>query len=88
MREKIIKELISEIGKTEIEAKGLAVTIGFINMLSWATTYLIFDGRALSDIIEGDTMEVFREGGSMGPVNEQMKEDEKAGIGVRYGSTE
>ena len=56
-------------GKIEIDANGLAVSPGFINMLSWATTSLIADGRSLSDIKQGVTLEVFGEGWSMGPLN-------------------
>ena len=48
-------------GKIEIDANGLAVSPGFINMLSWATTSLIADGRSLSDIKQGVTLEVFGE---------------------------
>ena len=70
-----------ERGKEEIDASNMAVSPGFINMLSWATTSLIADGRSLSDIKQGVTLEVFGEGGSMGPLNEQMKEDEKASMG-------
>jgi len=72
---------IPQRGKEEIDASNMAVSPGFINMLSWATTSLIADGRSLSDIKQGVTLEVFGEGGSMGPLNEQMKEDEKAGMG-------
>jgi len=72
---------IPERGKEEIDATNMAVSPGFINMLSWATTSLIADSRSLSDIKQGVTLEVFGEGGSMGPLNEQMKEDEKASMG-------
>ena len=72
---------IPERGKEEIDASNMAVSPGFINMLSWATTSLIADGRSLSDIKQGVTLEVFGEGNSMGPLNEQMKEDEKASMG-------
>lgn len=72
---------IPERGKEEIDASNMAVSPGFINMLSWATTSLIADSRSLSDIKQGVTLEVFGEGGSMGPLNEQMKEDEKASMG-------
>jgi len=61
--------------RTEIDAKGLAVAPGFINMLSWATESLIVDGRSLSDIRQGVTLEVFGEGWSMGPMNEEMKKE-------------
>jgi N-acyl-D-amino-acid deacylase len=58
-----------------IDAKGLAVAPGFINMLSWATTSLLADGRSQSDIRQGVTLEVFGEGWSMGPLNARMKKD-------------
>ena len=73
----LVKEKISAKGKTEIDATGLAVTPGFINMLSWATVSLIRDGRSLSDIKQGVTLEVFGEGSSMGPLNEKMKEQQQ-----------
>jgi N-acyl-D-amino-acid deacylase len=58
-----------------IDARGLAVAPGFINMLSWATESLIEDGRSQSDIRQGVTLEVMGEGTSMGPLNEKMKQD-------------
>jgi N-acyl-D-amino-acid deacylase len=61
--------------KTEIDAHGLAVAPGFINMLSWATESLIQDGRSQSDIRQGVTLEIFGEGSSMGPLNEAMKKE-------------
>jgi len=60
----------------EIDASGLAVTPGFINMLSWAPGDLREDGRSMSDIMQGVTLEVFGEGWSEGPLSEQMKEEE------------
>jgi len=61
-------------GKTEIDASGLAVSPGFINMMCWANESLIEDGRSQSDIRQGVTLEVLGEGSSMGPLNEAMKE--------------
>jgi N-acyl-D-amino-acid deacylase len=58
-----------------VDAKGLAVAPGFINMLSWATESLIEDGRSQGDIRQGVTLEVMGEGSSMGPLNETMKRD-------------
>ncbi len=60
-------------GRHEIDAAGKAVAPGFINMLSWATRSLLEDGRAMSDIIQGVTLEVFGEGWTMGPINEAMR---------------
>jgi N-acyl-D-amino-acid deacylase len=58
-----------------IDANGLAVAPGFINMLSWANDTLIEDGRSQSDIRQGVTLEVMGEGFSMGPLNAAMKKD-------------
>jgi N-acyl-D-amino-acid deacylase len=60
---------------TDIQARGLAVAPGFINMLSWATESLIVDGRSQADIRQGVTLEIFGEGWSMGPLNEAMKKE-------------
>lgn len=70
-----VGDLSAASGATEIEAEGLAVAPGFINMLSWATNSLIIDGRSQSDIRQGVTLEVFGEGWSMGPLNESMKRE-------------
>jgi N-acyl-D-amino-acid deacylase len=58
----------------EIDAHGLAVAPGFINMLSWATESLLHDGRSQSDLRQGVTLEVMGEGDSMGPLSATMKE--------------
>ena len=55
-----------------IDANGMAVAPGFINMLSWATDSLIQDGRSQSDIRQGVTLEVMGEGESMGPLTPAM----------------
>ena len=62
-------------GRTEIDATGMAVAPGFINMLSWATESLIQDGNSQSDIRQGVTLEIMGEGESMGPLNDAMKKD-------------
>lgn len=56
-----------------LDAAGLAVAPGFINMLSWSNESLIVDGRSQSDIRQGVTLEVMGEGWSMGPLNDAMK---------------
>jgi N-acyl-D-amino-acid deacylase len=61
-------------GKTEIDAAGMAVSPGFINMLSWAVETLIEDGNSQSDIRQGVTLEIFGEGESMGPWSQAMRE--------------
>ena len=56
-----------------IDAHGKAVSPCFINMIGWGVTSLITDGRGLSDITQGITLEVFGEGNSMGPLSPNMK---------------
>ena len=60
--------------KIIVDAKGMAVAPGFINMLSWSTEALIEDGRSQSEIREGVTTEIMGEGFSMGPLNDRIKE--------------
>lgn len=60
-------------GTLEIDATGLVVAPGFINMLSWATESLLEDGKSQGDIRQGVTLEVFGEGTSMGPIKEENK---------------
>jgi N-acyl-D-amino-acid deacylase len=67
--------------KTIIDATGLAVAPGFINMLSWAVDDLVVDGRSLGDIKQGVTTEIFGEGDSMGPLNAVMKQRRLAAQG-------
>ena len=66
---------ISGTGRLEVQAEGLAVAPGFINMLSWATESLIEDGRSQSDIRQGVTLEVMGEGDSMGPLSDTLRAD-------------
>ena len=60
-------------GTLEIDATGLIIAPGFINVLSWATESLIEDGRSQGDIMQGVTLEVFGEGWSMGPLGKDLK---------------
>src|SRR5947209_1964261 len=62
-------------GNLEIDAAGLAVAPGFINMLSWADESLFQDGRSQGDIRQGVTLEVLGEGESMGPLTPAMRKD-------------
>jgi N-acyl-D-amino-acid deacylase len=72
-------------GNTEINADGLAVAPGFINMLSWAVESLIEDGRSMGDIVQGVTLEVMGEGDSWGPWSESMKRGIKESQGdIKY----
>jgi N-acyl-D-amino-acid deacylase len=72
-------------GKRIIDALGKAVSPGFINMLSHVEESLLIDGRALSDLSQGVTLEVMGEGDSMGPVTDTMaKRDEAREGDIKY----
>ncbi len=71
--------------RTVVDARGLAVAPGFINMLSWSGESLIADGRSQSEIRQGVTLEVLGEGTSMGPLNDAMKRRALAAQGdIKY----
>jgi len=78
-----IGDLSGARGETEIDATGKVVTPGFINMLSWAVGSLVHDGRGLSDLVQGVTLEVFGEGTSMGPYTPESKKLEQAEINTQ-----
>ncbi|MGZ7078567.1 MAG: N-acyl-D-amino-acid deacylase family protein [Thermoanaerobaculia bacterium] len=62
-------------GRTDIDAHGLAVAPGFINVMSQAQEALLVDGRGMSDLKQGVTLEIFGEGESMGPLTPAMKKE-------------
>ena len=83
-----IGDLAKATGKTVLDAKGLAVAPGFINMLSWSTDSLIADGRSQGEIRQGVTLEVMGEGNSMGPLTDEMKRRAVEQMGdIRYDIT-
>jgi N-acyl-D-amino-acid deacylase len=67
-------KLAGKNAKETIDASGLAVAPGFINMLSWSTESLLEDGRSQSEIRQGVTTEIMGEGWSMGPLNDRLRE--------------
>ena len=79
-----IGDLSNATAKNEVDAKGLAVAPGFINMMGHSEESLFQDGRAQSDIRQGVTTEIFGES-SFGPLNANMKNQMQNGQGdVRY----
>ena len=70
-----IADLSHASATSRIDASGLAVAPGFINVLSWATESLLQDGRGLGDLYQGVTLEIFGEGTSMGPLNAALREE-------------
>src|SRR5438067_2008535 len=80
-----IGDLSKESATNEIDAKGMAVSPGFVNMLSWSNESLIEDGRSQGELREGVTLEVMGEGESMGPLNPGMKEKmQKRQTNIKY----
>lgn len=80
-----IGDLSDASAKTILDAKGMAVAPGFINMLSWANESLIHDGRSQSDIRQGVTLEVMGEGWSMGPLSQSLKnQQQQAQSDIKY----
>jgi N-acyl-D-amino-acid deacylase len=71
----IVGDLSQAQAQTDIDATGKAVAPGFINVLSWANMSLIADGRGMSDLKQGVTLEIMGEGLSGGPLNDEMKAD-------------
>jgi N-acyl-D-amino-acid deacylase len=61
-------------GRSEVNARGKSLAPGFVNMLAHPEESLLIDGRALSDLRQGVTLEVLGEL-SMGPLNAAMKAD-------------
>ena len=68
-------DLAGATAESVVDASGLAVSPGFVNMLSWSTESLIVDGRSQGELRQGVTLEVFGEGVSFGPMNADMKEE-------------
>ena len=68
-----VGKLGSATAENTIDAKGMAVAPGFINMLSWSTESFLEDGRSQSEIRQGVTTEIMGEGWSMGPLNDAIK---------------
>src|SRR6202020_2231371 len=58
-------------GRTEIDARGQAVSPGFIDMMGHSEESLLIDGRAVSGLKQGVTLDVFTEM-SMGPLSAEM----------------
>lgn len=75
---------ISGHGQTEVDARGKAVSPGFINMLAHPEESLLVDGRGLSDLVQGVTLEMMGED-SMGPLTPEMKKHgEQRQVDIKY----
>ena|SRR5947209_4296375 len=59
-----------------IDAKGLVVAPGFIDLLGQSETNLLIDPRAMSKVMMGVTTEITGEGNSAAPTNERLIAEE------------
>ncbi len=64
-------------GAREIDAAGMVVAPGFIDMLGQSETYLLIDPRAMSKVMMGVTTEITGEGESIAPINERLIKEQE-----------
>ena len=80
-----IGDLSGAAATQELDAKGRAVSPGFIDMQSQSMQSLLQDGRSLGAIKQGVTLEIFGEGSSEGPYTDTMKRIEQREEGdIKY----
>ncbi|HEV7798003.1 MAG TPA: D-aminoacylase [Pyrinomonadaceae bacterium] len=72
-----IGKLKNASGVREIDAGGMVVAPGFIDMLGQSETYLLIDPRGMSKVMMGVTTEVTGEGESIAPVNERLIKEQE-----------
>lgn len=86
MGDKIVDvgHLAGKTGEKTIDAEGMVVSPGFIDMLGWSGMGVLVDGRAMSKISQGITTEIIGEGFSVAPANENVMK-ERADWHARYG---
>jgi N-acyl-D-amino-acid deacylase len=70
-----IGDVSADHGRIDIDVHGQIIAPGFINLMS-GPDGLFADGRGLSDLLQGVTLEIFGEGESMGPLNDDMRAEE------------
>jgi dihydroorotase/N-acyl-D-amino-acid deacylase len=76
----ILKDRIAFIGKLgrrdtatrTIDATGLIIAPGFVDLLGQSEDFLLVDPRAMSKVMQGVTTEVTGEGGSIAPMNDRL----------------
>jgi N-acyl-D-amino-acid deacylase len=69
-------DVTADLGRLDLDVHGQVIAPGFINMMS-GEAGLFADGRSQSDLREGVTLEIFGEGESMGPINDQMRAEQE-----------
>src|ERR1700722_11509099 len=79
-------DLRNAVAKNSIDAAGLVVSPGFIDLQGQSEFNILVDGRAASKITQGVTTEITGEGTSIAPLNDRLREDLRAGAS-KYGVT-
>ena len=72
-----VGDVTGDLGRTDIDVHGQVIAPGFVNMMS-SEAGLFADGRGLSDLYQGVTLEIFGEGESMGPLTEAMAAEQRS----------
>ena len=71
-----VGRLTGATARTRIDATGLVVSPGFIDMLGQSEFNVLVDNRAASKLLQGITTELTGEGSSIGPMNDRVHEDD------------
>src|ERR1700691_2459269 len=82
-----IGDLHAASAKARIDAHGLVVAPGFIDVQGQSEFNILVDGRAASKITQGVTTEITGEGSSIAPVNDRMKKEDEE-VAKKYGVTQ
>ena len=78
-----VGQLAGASAATRIDASGLVIAPGFIDMLGQSETNLLVDPRGASKLLQGVTTELTGEGSSAGPINDRMIADDST-LYARY----
>jgi len=81
-----IGDLSKASARKRLDAKGLVVSPGFIDVQGQSEFNVLVDNRAASKITQGVTTEITGEGSSIAPVNDRMKKESEE-VAKKYGVT-
>ena len=82
-----IGDLSKASARKRLDASGLVVSPGFIDVQGQSEFNVLVDNRAASKITQGVTTEITGEGSSIAPVNDRMKKEDEA-VAKKYGVTQ
>ena len=82
-----IGDLSKASARKRLDASGLVVSPGFIDVQGQSEFNVLVDNRAASKITQGVTTEITGEGSSIAPVNDRMKKEDEE-VAKKYGVTQ